>query len=57
MTGVRKMARVVARNRASAPEPTVERKIYFYEIDAGQKNGEPVEFGQSLFGIRPVKKA
>jgi hypothetical protein len=26
------------------PEPTVERRIYFYSIDAGQKSGEPVTF-------------
>lgn len=36
------MARVATRRRA--PEPTVERKIYFYQIDAGQKNGAPVPF-------------
>ena len=38
------MARVATRRRAVAPEPTVERRISFYQIDAGQKNGEPVTF-------------
>jgi len=34
------MARVAVPRRTTA----VERKIYFYQIDAGQKNGAPVIF-------------
>jgi len=38
------MSRVAARRSAAVSEPTVERKIYFYSIEAGQKDGEPLGF-------------
>lgn len=38
------MSRISAVKRVTAPEPTIERKIYFYEVDAGQKNGEKVVY-------------
>jgi hypothetical protein len=38
------MVYAATRRRPIGPEPTVERKIYFYEIDAGTKNDEPADF-------------
>src|SRR5471032_2993689 len=38
------MAKKSSRAPERATEGSLERKIYFYMVDAGQKNGEPVHF-------------